>query len=72
MTTRPHPKKPGHWIIDCRPFGYNGKRVRMPFEGTEEAALTVERALMRQGEQVAAVQTIKRLGALWPKYVSWL
>lgn len=29
---------PRKFIIDVRPFGYRGKRVRLPFEGTDEEA----------------------------------
>lgn len=49
MSVRPHPSIPGWWIIDYRPEGYKGKRVRVPFEGTESQALDWERKAMRRG-----------------------
>lgn len=46
MSVKKHPKKKGHYIIDCRPDGYKGTRLRLPFKGSELDALELERDLM--------------------------
>lgn len=52
MTVRPDPKRPGSFIIDCRPDGYKGKRLRQSFDGTYEEARKWELALMRRHIEV--------------------
>ena len=32
-------KERGKYVIDVRPWGYKGKRVRLPFDGAYEDAL---------------------------------
>lgn len=57
MTVRPDPKYPGRWIIDCRPDGYKGKRLRQPFEGSEDEARAWERAIMRRHAEIIDPRT---------------
>jgi hypothetical protein len=65
MSIKPHPSKPGEWIIDCRPNGYKGKRERVPFTGTEEQARAWERRMMRQHIDIGA-PTARSLGGIYP------
>lgn len=71
MSVRPHPKLPGHWIIDCRPMGYKGPRLRETVSGTEIEAIEWERTLMSQHGQRQTVVAPKRISALWPLYIIW-
>ena len=46
MSVKKHPTKAGHYIIDCRPDGYKGTRLRLPFKGSELEAIEFERGIM--------------------------
>lgn len=60
MAVRPHPKKPGHWIIDYYPNGKKRdpvtkkvitKREIIPFKGSEAEAREIEMELRRKPNQ---------------------
>ena len=41
-------KERGKYVIDVRPWGYKGKRVRLPFEGGYEDALRYHNEVLAQ------------------------
>ena len=65
MSVKPNPAAPGEWIVDCRPDGYKGKRVRVSFPGTEEQARDWEKKVMRRHVDSAPV-TAKTLAGIYP------
>jgi len=68
MSVRPHPSKPGWWIIDCRPDGYQARRQRVPFQGSEAQALDCERRIMRRHAE-AVERSARSVAGIYP---SWL
>ena len=68
MSVKPDPTIPGHWIIDCRPDGYKGKRERVSFPGTEDQAREWERRMMRRHVDVMAPKARSLVGI----YPSWI
>lgn len=54
MSVHKHPKWPGWWVIDYRPEGRGGPRVRENFKGDEEAAKAYERQV--RGIHVSAAK----------------
>lgn len=69
MSVRPHPDRPGYWIIDCRPEGYKGKRERVTIPGTEEQALAQERWLMRRNTEIIT-PTARTLTGIYPAWIA--
>ena len=55
MSHRPHPHIPNVWIIDYRPEGRNGKRIREQIDGTEADAAAYERQV--RGIHVSLTRT---------------
>lgn len=70
MSVRQNPKNPACWIIDCRPDGYKGRRVRLEYLGSREGALKVERDLMRRVE-IEVRPTARSMAGIWPEFVVW-
>ncbi|MBV5305587.1 MAG: tyrosine-type recombinase/integrase [Desulfobulbaceae bacterium] len=68
MSVGPHPHNPGQWIIDCRPGGYKGPRERIPFVGTRQEAVDLERVIMRRHID-APDPTPRQLSAI---FLEWL
>ena len=67
MSVKPDPKKQGHFIIDCRPDGYKGKRMRLRFEGSEEEAQDYERMIIQKPVAQTAA-TAKTISGIWPHF----
>ncbi|NDY41275.1 tyrosine-type recombinase/integrase [Dissulfurirhabdus thermomarina] len=70
MSVRPHPTKgEGWWVIDYYPQGRRGKRVRVPFQGTEGEARALELEL-RRGPQLQnlVAPAIKDLVPEWLRH----
>ncbi|MBV5305545.1 MAG: tyrosine-type recombinase/integrase [Desulfobulbaceae bacterium] len=70
MSVGPHPHNPGQWIIDCRPGGYKGPRERIPFVGTRQEAVDLERVIMRRHADMPKV-TPKSLGMIYRMWMVW-
>ncbi len=71
MSVKPDPTTPGTWIIDCRPGGYQGKRLRKRVEGTRELAEQVHQLLMRKPPadyKRPANQTLSQIYREWIAY----
>jgi len=70
MSVHEHPTKPGHWIIDCRPSGYKGKRLRHILKCTREEAIAVERSYMRRHVEYLR-PTAKIISGIWPSWIAY-
>jgi len=71
MTTKPNPQKPGWYDIDCRPWGYKGKRVRETIKADSlEAAEKWEDFLMRREDRPGA-QKIRTCSTIFASYKKW-
>ena len=70
MGIRTDPANENLHYLDCRPDGYKGKRVRVTYEGSREAAEDYYRALM-QRTMSKPLPTARTLKALWPEYREW-
>lgn len=70
MGIRTDPANENLHYLDCRPDGYKGKRVRVTYEGSREAAEDYYRALM-QRPMSKPLPTARTLKALWPEYLEW-
>ena len=70
MGIRTDPANENLHYLDCRPDGYKGKRVRVTYEGSREAAEDYYRALM-QRPLSKPLPTARTLQALWPEYIRW-
>lgn len=72
MSVRPHPKYQGTWIIDCRPDGYTGKRVRQEVEvATREEAEDIEKTIMRRHVEDKGPVTARTMAAIFPSYLDY-
>lgn len=69
MSVRPNPTAPGEWIVDCRPDGYKGKRVRVSIPGTEEQARQWERQIMRRHVDISS-PTARSLAGIYPIWLA--
>ncbi len=69
MSVRPHPYDQDYWIVDCRPDGYKGKRLRTTIRGNEADALEWERKLMRQHVDYTA-PTARTLAGIYPAWIA--
>lgn len=70
MAVNPHPSKKGIWIIDYRPQGKKGRRVRLPFEGSEPAARTWEAELRKQHRETAAPRLNPAIAEIIPDFIT--
>jgi len=70
MSVREHPDKPGYFIIDCRPDGYQGKRERLVVQCSKTEALDLERVIMRRHVDTP-VNTPKSIGAIYHAWIVW-
>ncbi|MGV0961819.1 MAG: tyrosine-type recombinase/integrase [Limnohabitans sp.] len=70
MSVREHPTKPGVFIVDCRPSGYQGKRVRTEFEGSRDKAEKWERMIMRRHVDQVPV-TARAMGSIYHQWISY-
>lgn len=71
MSVKAYPSKgDGWWVIDYRPDGYKGKRVRIPFNGPEGEARLLEQELRRSPGQInnEIVPKLNDLLAPWLEY----
>ena len=69
MSVKKHPSKNGHYIIDCRPDGYKGTRLRLPFKGAEAEAKIFEKEMMRANRPPSKVApTISEIVPDWLDY----
>lgn len=68
MGIRTDPANENLHYLDCRPDGYKGKRIRVTYEGSREAAEEYYRALM-QRPLSKPLPTARALKELWPEYV---
>lgn len=71
MGIKSDPANPNIHLIDCRPDGYKGKRIREEFHGTREAAEEYYRALMRQPASKPQLPKALTIKALWPEYIRY-
>jgi integrase/recombinase XerD len=71
MSIRPHPKDPGIWIIDYRPNGRKGKRVRVPFMGTQEEATQAEHDLRIRAKGDREIFLYPKVSEVIPEYMQW-
>ena len=69
MAVNPHPTKKGIWVIDYRPQGKKGKRVRLDFEGNEPAARTWESELRRQHRELSAPRINPSINEVIPDFI---
>lgn len=64
-------KERGKYVIDVRPWGYKGKRVRLPFEGGYEDALRYHNEVLAQfGRQRPHLD--KRISDIATDYLEWV
>lgn len=70
MSVRPHPTKEGWYIIDYRPNGRNGARVRIPFEGSEDVAMKYEMELRKQHRSESTPNINPRIGEIIPDFIA--
>jgi len=62
MSVKKHPSKgAGWWVVDCRPNGYMGKRVRRTVKGTKDEAKMVEQAMMGDTDDRIVYNVIRSL-----------
>ncbi len=69
MSIKPHPKKAGHFIIDCRPDGYKGKRVRLEWQGTEEGARKAQARILRKPVLTEQDTKAKIIAGIFNKWI---
>jgi len=70
VSVREDPNNPGCFIIDCRPDGYKGKRLRVSFEGTRQAAEEWERSAMRRHVNVG-LDRARTIAGIWPSWITY-
>lgn len=70
MSVREDPARPGCWVVDCRPEGYKGKRVRVSIEGSRELALAWERKTMRRPIEAVTVSA-RMLAGIYPAWMTY-
>jgi len=70
MGIRTDPANPNLHYLDCRPDGYKGKRVRVTYEGSREAAEEYYRALMQRPISKPLPQS-RTLKSMWPEYIRY-
>ena len=70
MSVREHPDKPGHFNIDCRPDGYQGKRERVVVQCSRSEAMDLERVIMRRhvDTPVALAKMLSGIFQAWMAY----
>ncbi|WP_457571501.1 tyrosine-type recombinase/integrase [Desulfovulcanus sp.] len=71
MSVRPHPKRPGVWIIDYYPQGRKGKRIRKHFRGTEVEAREIEQ-ILRRTHVLHGRLANPTIQEVLPDYLDWL
>ncbi len=71
MSVRPHPKKPGTWIIDYYPHGRKGRRIRQEFAGAQSEAREIEQQLRRMTHAELAIGN-PTVAKLLPSYLEWV
>ncbi len=68
MTVRPHSKKLNHYIIDCRPDGYKGNRVRLIVEGKDQA-IEAHDILMRKDQEFALAPAVMSVSSIYRQWI---
>lgn len=71
MSVRPDPDNPGFYIVDCRPDGYKGKRVRRQVPGGYAEAKEIERIIMRRPVVNAGKVTARALSGMYPAWMAY-
>lgn len=62
----------GKYVIDVRPWGYRGKRVRLPFDGTYEDACRYHNEVLSQFGKTRSPYLDKRLSDISTDYLEWV
>src|SRR5574340_1222118 len=72
MSYRKHPSNiPNMWVIDYRPNGRNGERIRENFEGTEEQAKEYERHVRQIHVSLAKTSANPPFKEIASEFVTW-
>jgi len=71
MSVRPHPKKPGTWIIDYYPQGRKGPRERIPIEGTRAEAVKIEQGMRLEAKGSKPTVLFPHISEVIPEFMQW-
>ncbi len=71
MSVRPHPKKPGTWIIDYYPQGRRGPRERIPIEGTRADAIKIEQGMRLEAKGSKPTVLFPHISEVIPEFMQW-
>ena len=62
------PKKLNHYIIDCRPDGYKGNRVRLIVEGKDQAKEAHD-ILMRKDQEFTLTPAVMSVSSIYRQWI---
>lgn len=71
MAVRPHPVRDNTWVIDYRPDGWKGTRLRRTFTGTEAEAQALESELRGASVMDKPIDTHPKIADLIPDWLTW-
>jgi integrase/recombinase XerD len=69
MSVSPHPKHPGTWIIDYRPDGRSGRRLRLSIPGTYAEAIETENSLRIRAKGMKEITLFPKISEVIPEFM---